>query len=290
MNLSSKRIFCLLLFFAAVAGAATPAFADVRSVDHGGTYFGSVVVEPGQDVDGDLTVIFGDATIEGTVHGDVNVIGGSAIERPGAMITGQVNTLGSGFAQSIVPWVPNDTMAQTEHYDYPAVWRIAWDVVLLLVFLLFPARTRMALARIELHPGLATVAGLLGWVAVIPLALLLLVTIVLIPVIALEFIALAAGLFIGQAALSLLLGRRLIALMNPTATPSPIAALLLGMVILTAAELMPIVGWLVMGLVWLVGLGAAILTFVDEGVLGTPRPVPSSTTTPPIGGPPMVAS
>ena len=52
------------------------------AIYHGGTYFGSVVVEPGQVVDGDLTVIVGDATIEGIVEGNLNVIGGSYDPRP----------------------------------------------------------------------------------------------------------------------------------------------------------------------------------------------------------------
>ena len=65
---------------------ARPALADTQEVYHGGTYFGSVVVEPGQVVDGDLTVIFGDATIEGIVEGDVNVVGGTYDPRPGGVV------------------------------------------------------------------------------------------------------------------------------------------------------------------------------------------------------------
>ena len=86
---------------------ARPAARTDASVYHGGTYFGSVVVEPGQVVDGDLTVIFGDATIEGIVEGDLNVVGGSYDPRPGGVVTGQVHEVGGAVAQAVVPWAPS---------------------------------------------------------------------------------------------------------------------------------------------------------------------------------------
>ena len=88
-----KSLAFAALFFTVFAAAAAPARAE-SSVYHGGTYVGSVVVEPGQTVKGDLTVIAGDATIAGMVDGNVVVIGGYLFERPGAVITGQVNTVG----------------------------------------------------------------------------------------------------------------------------------------------------------------------------------------------------
>jgi len=278
-----------LTFIAAFCAVTGTAWADVRSVYHGGTYFGDVDVAPGQVVDGDLTVIFGDATIEGTVNGDVNDIGGTITENPGSTITGHVNMLGGDVARSIVPWAPNDdTMHQAFAQDYRIFWRLAWGVVVLLVFLIFPIRTRMALDRLEQHPGLSVATGLIGWIAVIPLAVLLAVTIILIPLIPVEAVALLAGVFIGKAALSLLVGRRLYELIQPRSTPSPIAALILGLVLLTAAELVPVMGGLVTILVGLVGLGAVILTFVSESTFG-PAMAPSGSVPPrpPISGPPM---
>jgi hypothetical protein len=58
------------------------------------------------------------------------------------------------------------------------------------------------------------------------------------------------------------------------------------LVLVTAAELVPLVGVLVTALIWMVGLGAAILAFVNERgfgqIPGQPGPVTS-----PIAGPPM---
>jgi hypothetical protein len=265
-------LFALLCVTAASARAA-------QAISHGGNYFGDVIVEPGQTVDGDINVIAGNVTVEGTVDGDINVVGGSIYERPGAVVTGQENALGGEVVRSIVPWMPSPEIRSPYQPDMHVLWRIAWDAVVLLVFLIFPVRTRMALDRLELHPGLCAAVGTLAWVAVIPLALLLVVSIILIPLVPLEAVAVAAGSCIGTAALALLVGRRLYELLNPSRTAAPFAALLIGLALLTSAELVPVLGALVTILVLLVGLGASILSlFAEHGFTGLAR-----------GGPPMTA-
>ncbi|MEO9169882.1 MAG: polymer-forming cytoskeletal protein [Candidatus Baltobacteraceae bacterium] len=288
MNTRFTILSIVAAFIAVLVISTGVAQAAARSVSHGGNYMGSVYVEPGQVVDGDLNVLFGNATIDGTVTGDVNVVGGSVIERPGSRVDGNANAIGGGVVESMVPWAPSADASGVGNTDWRLTWRIAWDVVVLVFFLIFPLRTRLALDRLEQHPGLATAAGLFGWVAVIPIMILLAVTIVLIPLIPLELVALVAGVFIGKAALSLLIGRRFYELLQPNATPSPVVALAIGLVLLTAAEMVPVVGVLVTCMVGLVGLGAVILTFVRD------QPTPfagtfagGTTARPPVGGPPM---
>jgi hypothetical protein len=270
-------------FAIAIAISTQPASADPKRVDHGGTYIGSVVVEPGQEVDGDLNVMLGDATIEGTVDGDVNVVGGNVIYR-GGHITGEPHVIGGDVVQEFVPWVSSGESYGGYMADHRLWWRVAWDVIALVVFLIFPLRTRMALDRLEQHPAIATLAGLCGWVAVIPVSLLLLFSLILIPLIPAEFVLLAVASFIGQAALALLVGRRFYELIAPKATPTPLIALVIGLALLTAAELVPVLGIMVTLLIMLVGLGAVLLTFVpDWHVPGAPGTPPRSA----IGGPPM---
>lgn len=274
------------LLVAACVASAAPASADVSSIYHGGTYFGSVVVEPGQTVKGDLTVIAGDATIAGVVDGNVDVIGGNFYVRPGAVVTGQVNTIGGEVASAVVPWSsPPDRTAFVA--DYRVLWRIASGLIAVLFFLIFPVRTRIALDRLERHPGLCAAVGLLGWVAVLPVALLLLCTIVLIPFIGLEAVAIVGAVFLGKAALALLVGRRLCELIKPATTPAPLVALIAGLVLVTAAELVPVIGTLVTVFVLLIGMGAAILAFTGEPLVGGPV---VGRVRPPLGGPPMPAA
>lgn len=278
-----------LFVFVALLASMAPALADVQSVYHGGLYFGSVIVERGQIVRGDLTVIGGDATVEGMVDGNVTVIGGTPYESPGAVITGHVDTIGSDFTNAAVPWSSFDHHPAYENGHL--FWRVAWDLVAVLFFLVFPVRTRMALDRLERHPGLCAAVGLIGWVAVVPLALLLLVTILLIPLIAVEGVLLTAAVFLGKAALALLVGRRLCEVLCPSTTPSPFLALVVGLALITTAELVPVLGALVTVFVLLIGLGAAILAFAGDSWTGVP-PVATTPTNPrpPISGPPMPAA
>jgi hypothetical protein len=263
----------LLVLLALVCLTSEVAAAD-QSVYHGGSYFGSVVVEPGQTVEGDLDVIFGNVTVEGRVDGDVNVVAGNLYPRPGSTITGHVNVVGGEIVNDVVPWMPNPETPAPLASDSHVLWRLAWDVVVLLIFLIFPVRTRMALDRLERHPGLSVATGTLGFVAILPLAVLLLVSVLLIPLIPIEFVAVIGGVCVGTAALSLLVGRRLCELLNPSHTPAPLTALVVGLALLTAAELVPVIGTMVMVLVALIGLGAAMLTLVSEqsfaGVIRNP--------------------
>jgi len=271
----NARVTFFLAFVLGVLSLATfaqTAQARVETIDHGGVYFDDVYIERGQIVEGDITVIGGDATVDGTIHGDLTVVGGTVYERPGSLITGNVRQGG--------------TAARSLASEAGIAWKIGLAAVVLLFFLIFPLRTRMALDRLERHPGLSTGIGMVGWIAVIPVGLLLMVTVVLIPLIAIEVVAVVAGVFIGTAALALMVGRRLYEMMSPRTTAPPLLALLLGLVLITAAELVPVVGALITIVVGVVGLGATILAFVREESFTGIRPATQSG--PPIGGPPMV--
>ena len=195
----ARRAILVIALIALAAFALLPkaALADPTSVYRGGTYWGSVVVEPGQVVAGDLTVFMGNATIEGTVKGDVNVVGGNVYLR-GGTVEGQNHAVLGSVVESIAPWAQTDDGYGTVPSDKHLWWRIASDVVALVVFLIFPLRSRMALDRLEQHPGTATLAGLCGWVAVLPVAVLLFFTFVLIPLIPIEMVLLVVALFCRQ--------------------------------------------------------------------------------------------
>lgn len=286
--MTMRRVLTAAFFvIAALAVSAKPASADVQSVYHGGTYFGSVVVEPDQVVKGDLTVVGGDATIEGVVDGNVDVVGGNLDERPGATITGQVTTVGGDMTGTLVPWTEAVPVREVPRHNYRILWWVAWDVVAVLFFLVFPVRTRMALDRLERHPGMCAAFGLVGWVAVWPLAILLFCTILLIPFIAVEAVLVIAAVFLGKAALALLVGRRLCEVVSPSTTPAPIVALIVGLILITAAELVPVLGIIVTAFVLLIGLGASILAFTGDTMFGPAAPASSQ---PPLSGPPMPAA
>lgn len=158
---------------------------------------------------------------------------------------------------------------------------LAGNLLALVAFWIFPLRTRLALDRLERRPAACTIAGIVGWVAIVPLAIVLLCTIVLAPLILLEGIAVVAGVFVGTAAIALLVGRRLYEKLDPNGMPSEAAVLILGVVLITAAELLPLVGYLVAAAVGIVGLGAAILAYRPDRHLVAPT---RSSGTDPING------
>ncbi len=280
MNSRVALLFTFALGTLAFFGFAQSAQAAVRIIDHGGTYFGDVFVERGQIVEGDVDVLGGTATIDGMIRGDLTVTAGNISLRPGSIITGKMTDIGGTVSSGS----PFDAPVETSFVqDGRVLWKIGTSAIVLLLFLIFPLRTRMALDRLERHPGLCAGIGVVGWVAILPLALLFCVTVILIPLVFVEAIAAIAGVFVGTAALSLLVGRRLYEMLSPRTTPTPVIALALGLVLITAAELVPVLGWLVTALVGVVGLGAAILSCVKEQSF-TGIPIASN---PSIGGPPM---
>jgi hypothetical protein len=269
--------------FALLAFAAfRPFAAEANILDHGKTvFFHDVTIRPDEVVDGDLNVVFGDATVAGRVRGDVNTLFGRCVKLEGAQIDGEEHCVTDDAARAIAPWLMNSAaFAPFADQDKRLLVKLGASAIVLLVFLLFPVRMRLALDRVERHPGLAALVGAIALVAMLPVAIVLLVSIVGIPLIALEIAALFVGIWLGTGAIALLVGRRLAELVLPHSTPSPLLALVLGLVVVSAAETVPFFGWAVTALVWLVGLGASILAFVRATSIDTLRRAT-------VGGPPM---
>ncbi|HZZ63997.1 MAG TPA: hypothetical protein VFE17_00735 [Candidatus Baltobacteraceae bacterium] len=287
MNIVRLPLIACAIAIGFIAAAAPAAAAQAQSITHGGTYFGDVAVGSDQVVDGDITVYGGSADVQGRVNGDITTYGGTVQPEPGSVITGSINQYGSAW-MSWIPWAPA-TSSMIAHEDSKLMVRLTYSVVVVLAFLLFPVRVRTALDRVEHHPGLSAAVGVLALVATVPVAVLLFISLVGWPLIPLEIVAIFAGILIGQAALGLLIGRRLYELMRPSATPSPLGALVLGLIVISAAEIVPFIGGLVTALVCLVGLGATVLAFIREAAFMGPT-MGQTAPRPPIGGPPMTAA
>ena len=267
------RAVVAFVFLIVAWSAVRPVAAEARMGDHGKTViFQNVYIKPDEVVNGDLNVVFGNAQIAGHVRGDVNIIFGKCEKSEGAMIDGQEHCLTDDAAMTFAPWLMNSsTLSSFADQDKRLFLKLGSSAIVLLVFLLFPVRMRVALDRVERHPGIAAAVGAVAFIAIIPIAILLLISIVGIPLIALELAAILAGVWLGTGAIALLVGRRLAELAWPSKTPSPLWALVLGLVVVSAAETVPYVGWAVTALVWLVGLGAAILAFIRSSSLASMR-------------------
>jgi hypothetical protein len=279
------RLIALFTTLLALLGLAHGAAAEARGRDAGETkVFTDVYVAPGETVAGDVNVVFGDATVAGIVTGDCNTVFGQCTVLDGGRVGGTINSFNNDGIRAMVPWAVNrdlgfGALTAQNHHLVSKLWSSA---IVVLIFLLFPLRMRVALSRVERHPALSAAAGAVAAVVAVPVGILLLVSIIGIPLIVLEIAAIFAGVWIGTGAIALLVGRRLTELVMPATTPSPLVALILGLVVVSAAEIVPVVGWAVSALVWLVGLGCAILAFVRSAQLD------GAVQRAPIAGPPMV--
>jgi hypothetical protein len=253
----------------AVGAFATPASA--RTYDRGHTvFFSDETIGFGDEVRGDLEIMFGNVTCTrgGLIDGNVRTYFGDFTQLDGCIVGGRVMNAFNGEDWSVVPFVPHESTLDMFVANRRVWQNLAWDVVILFIFLLFPLRVRVALDRVERHPGWSAIAGTIALIAVLPLFVVLLLSIVGIPLIVLEIAALFAGLAVGYAAVAMLVGRRLYELVRPRATPSPLFALVLGLIVTGAAQTLPVVGWAVTALVGVVGLGAAALGLIRESAFG----------------------
>ncbi|TAM60078.1 hypothetical protein EPN52_06045 [bacterium] len=283
-----RRIAALLILIVAAALLGT-APAAARSGHDVVELFHSVVIPPDRTVDGDVTVVFGNLDVGGHITGDATAVGGTITVEPGGQIDGTQTAIDPSQIAGMAPWLQHSQefpFSQTWHAEVHAWAQVAGDIIVLLVFLLAPLRARATLARLEVNPSTSALAGVVALVALAPIVVMLAITLIGIPLIPLVLIAYLVGIWLGKAAIALLVGRRFYELIRPQATPSPLGALILGLVLVSAAELVPVVGWAVTGLVWLIGLGASVLTLLEPAGRrfawqGPPSPPP------PPPGPPM---
>ena len=285
MNARAASAFAALFALAGVA-FASPALAS--ATDRGQTQvFTDVYVSPDQTIDGDVKVVFGDATIAGLVRGDCIAIFGNCKTVDGGRVLGKItNGFGDdgdgGGARAMLPRAFGGYgLGALAEQDHRLFTKLLSSAIVVLIFLLFPLRMRVALDRVERHPALSAAAGAVAAILVVPIAILLIVSIIGIPLVVLEVAGVIAAVWIGTGAVALLVGRRLCELIMPASTPSPLVALVLGLVVVSAAEIIPLLGWAVTALVWLVGLGSAILSFVRSTQLD------ATAARVPISGPPM---
>lgn len=259
-------------------------------------------VEENEELNGDVVAVFGRANIEGKVNGDVvapfgtvflgphaevqgDVIAGSLEKFDGAVVHGSLVTVGFGNRGArIFRGHPLDFYEEGP-FSNPPVFLIVTLLttgVLLLIYILTWALVpqRVETVRNQVSEGFlkSFIIGFLGLLAILPVFVLLLVTIIGIPVALIVLpLAIIVATFLGDTSVSLAVGERLKKTLN-FSTDSKIFLIAAGLFILefpflTGALLM-IMGDAAVGLgiflfvfgcllnlvLWMVGFGAVILT------------------------------
>lgn len=220
-------------------------------------------------------VVFGaDARISGRVYGEVVSIGGSiylestavvdgtavaiggAVElSPGAQVLGEQVSIGLDSLDQLWPRLGALGFLSLRHSF--ALGRLLTVVFLgCITFWLFPQPVERITSTINFNPAKSTMFGLLAYLAVIPLTILFVITLVGIPLIPILWLLVFMARFIGQVALGLLAGRWLAPHLKLEVADMALA--LLGLTVLALVSFLPVIGGLASLFYGLVGFGAAI--------------------------------
>jgi uncharacterized RDD family membrane protein YckC len=249
---------------------------------------GNVRVGTNSSVNGDVVAVLGNVTASSgsKIQGDMVAVGGAVDKSEDATVGGDVFGLpGFGFVGEYLehcvlklrPLAPG----------LPWLWGVvgAIFVFYLLVAVVFPKPVNACAAEIAGRPATTFLIGLMTKFLVLPVVtLILMVTgigMVLIPF--LSAAVLFAGIF-GLIALLQNFGQQLGRQTGLTALQKPVFGFIFGWVILTALYLIPVVGFVVMGVTGVWALGAAALAMFGGARRELPeRPGPAGPGTPGAG-------
>ncbi len=263
--------------------------APTDSVENVVAFGGNIIVEG--KVRSNVIAFGGDIEVrDGAVVGDgmttedyaVMSFGGTVTEAAGAEVVGKTVDLGS------LDWAEGTAAALGAPFRQGSAtgWAIGLAFWLLLAFLasrLAPRQVGAVAGHLERRPLSSLGWGALGALIIFPLiTLLLVVTVVgIFAAVPLALLIMPVLFLAGYLAAASILGQRLLRAVGST-EPALIAATLTGVVVFELLTLVPVLGALLLGLVWLAGFGATVAALRDwrrnrsEGRMASPAPTTNS--------------
>jgi hypothetical protein len=245
---------------------------------------GSVELDPGVTVDQEVVAIGGNVHVSPGAHvgKDAVSIGGEVIIDPGGTVDGEQVAVSVPGLGSLLGAISAKAPVIEKVSPWLRVGRIIAKLAVffllgLLVLVVIPARLDRITASLTVKPVKVLLAGLLGTLAMPVLTVLLVVTIVGIPLVAVQVIAILVAAVVGYTALALLVGR---AIPWQPARAAAIAPLAIGVVLVVALSEIPVVGPLAMITGWLFAFGAVLRTRFGQPPAAMPA-APLATTAPP---------
>ena len=233
---------------------------DMR-VDDAVAIGGSVFVDG--IVDGDAVAVGGSVHLgeEAIIHGDAVTVGGTIEEAEGSMVYGTTVDVGSfdfanifkssGFfgGHNGIPGIP---------IGLKFIPLIGLFALVLLLAVLIPTELSTVASNIKNEPIIMFLWGVLGVILIVPLAVMLVVSIIGIALIPLEILAVFLATLIGYIAVAVIVGKKLLRALK-TDTPSVVLSAILGVLILWLVGLIPVFGSIVKAIAVIIGFGAVII-------------------------------
>ena len=258
-------------------------------VDNAVVYAGDLTVRG--HVQEDAVAFSGNLNIHGRVEGDAHAFGGNVVLHPGAVVEGDVSAIGGtvtrhdgseveGSIESFGGGQVGALVASEERRGSSgggiAGFILRFAALFGLGFLgqlFFPARMKELSAEIKSQPLKSGLTGLLGFLAMVPITVVLAITLIGIPVAVALWLVVPVVSALGLAVLAGEIGLR-VPVLRGRKTQAVVLAL--GLFVLLAVGSLPGIGQLVMGLATLVAFGAAIRTRLGNRPRGIPEPLTTS--------------
>ncbi|MGQ0504315.1 MAG: hypothetical protein ACT4TC_03275 [Myxococcaceae bacterium] len=286
--------------------ALTDAMRKLKNVREGDAIArGDLTIGPGQRVE-TAVAYGGDLIVNGRVDGDAMAMGGDVILGPGALVKGSVITLGGEITKgpgarvrgdevalggSSFSKVISSTIAKNRHHvddsddedeasdhGLSISGFLVWFAVLFGVGFLFmifaPDRMKGIEAQLKADPVKCALTGFVGALAFGPFLVLLCITIVGIPVAFAAALLAPLALAIGYGAIANELGMRM-PFFHGRKTQALVLAM--GLAVILAVGLIPVLGALVHIACILLGFGAILRTRFGSRPKGFPEPLPHHT-------------
>jgi hypothetical protein len=239
-------------------------------------------LQAGKLIKGDLIVIAANAKVDGEITGDIVVVGGNLRLGKHAQVNGDINViggeikradgaivLGSEFSTGKLAFLSVLRHLKAENL---LIWLIAARIISLIGFIalailvaaLFPDQVKLASDKLEKNYGNSLLWGAVGLLLIFPTFVLLIFSIIGILLIPVFIIFLIAAFWFGWYTVSFLIGKRIIEATGRQ-TESVIPPVVLGILVISAIRLVPLIGSLTTLTVILFGFGTALSSKFGTG-------------------------
>ena len=239
----------------------------------------------------DVVTIGGDIYVEGVVDGDAVAVGGSLILDSGAVINGDAVAVGGEIKQAENVTIEGDVVEVTAPglmpflKDIPdAFWHgLFWGLriyifigilaFVVLITALFPKHVQVLADTTEKQPAKSLLWGLIGVIAIAPVAFLLTVSVIGIILVPVEIILVILMFFVGYVGIALFIGRKLIAALH-VENLALLWQVVIGFAILWLVGWIPIIGPIFRALTSLYGFGIVITALIQHRASGKKQTTP----------------
>lgn len=238
---------------------------------------GTLTVEEGARLHGNVYQVLGTFTLDGTLDGDILQFGGSLISKQGALVTGNIQTSGGTIEGPVEEIVAGEVESQPVRVPFSAEWfqeslqrQLTWNLVetILLTGLAwiltrsFPSAVERISTAATRHVLVSGAMGLLAGIVSLALIVQMIFTVLLIPVSFLGLFLLFISIGLGWIGFGLTAGLWLTERFNlDWSFPLTAAAgTLVFMLVINLFGLIPGISDLLTFVTALVGVGAVFLT------------------------------